>query len=118
MFRQIETVTAAALSLRHQRARYRPTVAAKLGDHLTRLALHRHVVEAAALAAMALAGLGDEAHAEPAGSQVGDLAMLGHMALIVGIAGERKGRIRQREDVAAMAEAMSVDHVVAHAHGE
>ena len=44
--------------------------------------------------------------------------MLGHVALVVGVAGEREGRIRQREDVAAMAEAMPVDHVDAHAHGE
>ena len=41
--------------------------------------LHGHVVDAAALAAMALARLGDEAHAEAAGRDVGDLAVLGHV---------------------------------------
>src|SRR6185503_19594194 len=67
---------------------------------------------------MALAGLGREAHAQATGREVADLAMLGHVALVVRVAGECERRVGQSEDVAAVAGAVAADHVGAHAHGE
>src|SRR6516162_9921170 len=62
--------------LRHQGARDGPAVAAELRDGFAGLRTHRHIVDAAALAPVALSRLSEQAHPEAPRSQVGDLAVL------------------------------------------
>src|SRR5262249_61128924 len=50
------------------------------------------------------------------GGQEGDRALLGEGRLVVGIAGEREGGILEREDVAAVADVVAVDHFFGHLH--
>src|SRR5262245_60273639 len=72
---------------------------------------HAHVVDARAAAAGNLPRLGHEPVAELARLDEGDLTLRRDHALIVRIAGERKGGIGEREDEAAMSDALAVDHV-------
>ena len=53
----------------------------------------------------------DQPVAELARPDEGDIALGCDRALVVGVAGKGEGGIRQREDEAAMGDAMAVDHV-------
>ena len=72
-------------------------MAAELCDGFARLRAHRHIVDAAAFAPIALLCLGEQAYPETPGSQVGDLAVLGDVALVMRVARERQGGIGKRE---------------------
>ena len=91
--------------------------AAELGDDLTvRLPLHRHVRDAAAPECRAHVPLGDEHVAEPARCGEGDVGPGRHREAPPRVAGEREARVGQGEDVAAVADGVTVDHVVADRH--
>ncbi len=91
--------------------------AAELGDDLTvRLPLDRHVGDAAAPERRAHVPLGDEHVTEPARRGEGDVGPGRHREAPPRVAGEREARVGQGEDVAAVADGVAVDHVVADRH--
>ena len=65
-----------------------------------------------------LGGIGGQPVAFVGRGEIGHGAVLRDGALIVGIAGEGEGRVGQDEDVAAMARAVAVGHVVPDPHDE
>src|SRR6478735_7136850 len=91
--------------------------AAELGDDLTvGLPLDRHVRDAAAPECRAHVAIGDEHVTEPARRGEGDVGPGRHREAPPRVAGEREARIGQGEDVAAVADGVTVDHVVADRH--
>src|SRR6478735_11039103 len=91
--------------------------AAELGDDLTvGLPLDRHVRDAAAPECRAHVAVGDEHVTEPARRGEGDVGAGRHREAPPRVAGEREARIGQGEDVAAVADGVTVDHVVADRH--
>src|SRR5436190_1760091 len=60
----------------------------------------------------------DQEIAELAGQDKGDIALRGDRALVMGVAGKRERRIRQREDKTAVGDAVSVHHVRQNLHGQ
>ena len=96
----------------------RTRVPAELGDHGAGLIAHSDVVDAAALAALALLRLREETHAEPARRHVGDRAVLRHRGMTMRVARKGEGRVRQRENVAAVAGAVAVEHPLDNRHAE
>src|SRR3954453_17006935 len=77
---------------------------------------HRHLVDPVASGPAALDCLGDEHVAEPRRREEPDVAGGGDGAPVVGVAGERKSRVREREGEPAMADRVPVHHVLAHGH--
>jgi len=71
-------------------ARQRARVPSELCNHRAGFIAHRDVVDAAALTALPLLGVRDEAHAEPARRDVGNRALLRHGRIAVRVAGERE----------------------------
>src|SRR5262245_9966527 len=90
----------------------------ELGDNGAALVPHGDIVDAAALGAVAFRRLRHQSRAEPRRRQKGNAALLGDGPEAVGIAGERQGAVRQGEDEAAMAEAVTIDHALGQRHGE
>src|SRR6478735_2301305 len=91
--------------------------AAELGDDLTvGLPLDRHVRDAAAPERRAHVAIGDEHVTEPARRGEGDVGPGRHREAPPRVAGEREARVGQGEDVAAVADGVTVDHVVADRH--
>ncbi|MNN43004.1 hypothetical protein D3C81_1572180 [compost metagenome] len=88
------------------------------GDQLPVLVLDAHVVVAGAAAAALLGGVGGEGVAQARRRHVVDAAADGHGGFVVAVAGEGEGRVGQGEQVAAMAGAVALDHVFAHAHAD
>ena len=78
--------------------------------------VHGDVVNPGAAGARPLRGGRHQLLAEPGRAQVGDAAVLRHGALVVAVAGEGEGGIGEREDEAAVADAVAVHHVLAHPH--
>ena len=76
------------------------------------------VVDAAAAAPRHLARGRGQPVAAMGRRDEGHRAVLRHGALVVAVAGEGEGRIGQREDVAAMAGAVAVGHLVGDGHRE
>src|SRR5262249_54421984 len=68
--------------------------------------------------AIALSRLREQAHPEASRSQVGDLTVLGDVALVMRVACERQGGIGKRKDITAVAQTVPIDHVHVDAHGE
>ena len=91
-------------------------MAAEFGDHEAFLARHGDIIDAGAAGALALDRLRHQAIAEPRRVEEGNGAVLCDRALVVGIAGERKGGIGEREDIAAVTDAVAVDHGRGHRH--
>src|SRR5215831_3558508 len=104
--------------LRYHRPRDGAAVATKFSDRLAGLRPHRYIVDTAALAPIALPGLGEQTHAETPRCQIGDLAVLGNVALVTRVACEGQSGIGERENEAAVTEAVPIDHVDTNAHGE
>src|SRR5436305_8407099 len=83
---------------------------AKLGNHDIADG-DAYIVDAGTPAARNFPRGGDQAIAELARPDEGDVALCRDRALVVRIAGERERRIRQGEDEAAMGDTLAVDHV-------
>src|SRR5215213_8187172 len=69
------------------------------------------IVDPGTSAARNLSRGSHQAVAELAGFDEADVALRGDSALIMGVAGKRKGRIRQQKNKSAMRDPLSVDHV-------
>ena len=91
-------------------------VSPKLGTHLARGAGDFNVINAAAPGAVQLAGRGGQLVAQLAGRKKADRAGLGHDPLIIAVAGMGKGGVGQREDQAAMADSMAIEHLLCDLH--
>ena len=91
-------------------------MAAEFGDHEAFLARHGDIVDAGAAGALALDRLRYQTIAKPRRVEEGNSAVLCDRALVVGIAGERKGGIGKREDIAAVTDGVAVDHGRGHRH--
>src|SRR2546426_7216788 len=87
-------------------------VAAKQRHRLALLVDDLHVVDPAPAAAFDLHGLGAEMVVDEGRREVVDRAARAHRALVVRIAGETEGRVREREDEAAVADLLAVGHVL------
>src|SRR3954454_17981838 len=105
--------TAAGLE---ERAAEAATAAAKLRYRDAIAARHRHVVEAGAARASALRRPGDQPVAYSHRLEKADVGACSHGSLVVGVARERERGVGEGEDVAAVADAMPVRHVLAHHH--
>src|SRR5579859_7329648 len=90
--------------------------AAELGDEVT-VAGDGCVVDAAAAVAGADPAVGDEDVAEAGGGDEEDVAPGRDRDRAPAVAGAGEGRVGQREDHPAVADAVPVDHVVADRHG-
>src|SRR5829696_4902597 len=90
-------------------------VASELGDDGVGSA-DGDVVDAAATGVVTFGGLGDELVAEVGGAEEGDVAGGGDGDGAVGVAGEGEGGVGEEEDVAAVADAVAVEHGVADLH--
>jgi hypothetical protein len=89
--------------------------AAELGDELA-VAGDGGVVEAAAAVAGAHPALGDQDVAQPGRGDEDDVAPGRDRDRPPAVAGAGEGRVGQREDHPAVADAMPVDHVVSDRH--
>src|SRR6266705_4159641 len=114
----LRTERAAQLRARYQFALDGAGMAAELGDHETLFARDRDVVDAGASGALALDRARHQPVAAPGGIEERDGAVLCDGAPVVGVAGEGESGIGEREDIAAVAEVVAVDHGRRHRHGE
>src|SRR3954452_10702967 len=99
-----------------ERAAEAAAAAAKLRYRDAIDARHRPVVEAGAATAGALRRPGDQPFAYSHRLEKADVRACGHGALVVGVARERERGVGEGEDVAAVADAVAVGHVLAHHH--
>ncbi len=92
-------------------------MAAEFGNLRAVLPGYTDVVDAAAPLPPDLGRAGCQHVALLPRGKEGDLAHLRHDALVVGVAGEGEGAVRQREDIAAVADLVAVGHLGPGAHG-
>ncbi len=91
-------------------AEFRDMVAFLIGD--------ANIVDARTASLRRLACFRRQAVAETARRDIGDGAVLGDDQLIVAVAGKREGAVCKRENIAAVAIAMTVGHGLRDFHGE
>src|SRR4051795_459875 len=90
--------------------------AAELCDHGPLHTRHGDVIETGSPASRALRRASDQVVPYHNRLEKADVRACGDGALVVGVAGERERRVRKREQIAAVADAVPVGHVLADHH--